>query len=146
MTQLKIGDTLENHKFEVLGGDSVWLKDLLSERCVLTVVLPECNDCITEAQELKFAIKDSSDSRHFIFATWDNPRIFEEMKKETGLVTRFLYDHRRAYFSKYDISTFPFNITLNEKGVVLDMLSGPMLKEDFEEIINYNKSLASKRN
>ena len=98
MQHLNIGDTLPNHKFEVIGGDSVWLIDLLSKKCVLTLVLPGCHDCLLEAQELKAAISDSNDARHFIFATWENPRTFEDMKNETGLQSAFLYDHKRAYF------------------------------------------------
>ncbi len=143
---LNVGDTLPNHKFEAIGGDSVWLRDLLTKKCVLTVVLPGCEDCLYEAQELKAAITDSNDARHFIFATWDNPRTFEDMKKEYGLTSPFLYDHKRAFFSNYDITTFQFNITLNEHGVVLDMLSGAMLKDDFEEIIKYNKRTAISEN
>ena len=143
MQQLNIGDTLPNHKFEVIGGDSAWLYDLLTEKCVLTVILPGCEDCLYEAQELKAAITDSNDARHFIFATWDNPRTFEDMKNEYGLTSPFLYDHKRAFFSNYDINTYPFNITLDENGVVLDMLSGSMWKDDFREIIEFNKQSAA---
>jgi peroxiredoxin len=146
MEHLNIGDTLPNHKFEVIGGDSVWLKDLLSKKCVLTIMLPGCEDCLYEAQELKAAITDSNDARHFIFATWENPRTFEDMKNENNLASPFLYDHKRAYFSNYDITTFPFNITLDENGVVLDMLSGSMWKEDFREIIEFNKRAGAKTN
>jgi len=146
MEHLNIGDTLPNHKFELIGGDSAWLKDLLSKKCVLTIMLPGCQDCLYEAQELKAAITDSSDARHFIFATWENPRTFEDMKNENNLASPFLYDHKRAYFSNYDITTFPFNITLDENGVVLDMLSGAMWKEDFQEIIEFNKLAVAKTN
>ncbi len=146
MEHLHIGDTLPNHKFEVIGGDSVWLKDLLTKKCVLTVVLPGCEDCLYEAQQLKAAISDSNDARHFIFVTWDNPRTFEDMKKEYGLTSPFLYGHKRAFFSQYDITTFPFNITLDENGVVLDMLSGAMWKDDFQEIIEYNKLSSTANN
>ncbi len=146
MQYLHIGDTLLNHKFEVIGGDSVWLYDLLSKKCVLTIVLPGCEDCLYEAQELKAAITDSNDARHFIFATWENPRTFEDMKNENGLTSPFLYDHKRVYFSNYDITTFPFNITLDENGVVLDMLSGAMWKKDFGEIIEYTRSSAFSEN
>ena len=146
MQNLNIGDTLPNHKFEVIGGDSAWLKDLLTEKCVLTIMLPGCEDCLYEAQELKAAITDSNDARHFIFATWENPRTFEDMKNEYALASPFLYDHKSAYFSNYDITTFPFNITLDENGVVLDMLSGSMLKEDFQEIIEFNKQSSRRTN
>ena len=91
MQSLNIGDTLPNHKFEVIGGDSAWLKDLLSKKCVLTVVLPECDDCLYEAQELKSALIDSNDARHFIFATWENPRTFEDMKNENNLAYHKIY-------------------------------------------------------
>lgn len=140
MEKLKIGDMLPNHKFEVIGGDSAWLYDLLSKRCVLTIILPGCEDCHYEVRELKAAITDSNDAKSFIFVTWDNPRTFEDMKNENGLTSPFLYDHKRAFFSNYDITTYPFNITLDENGVVLDMLSGAMWKEDFEEIIEFNKN------
>ncbi len=146
MQNLHIGDTLSNYKFEVIGGDSAWLYDLLSKKCVLTIVLPDCHDCIFEAQELKAAITDSIDARHFIFATWDNPRTFEDMKNENGLASPFLYDHKRVYFSNYDITTFPFNITLDENGVVLDMLSGAMWKDHFREIIEYNRTAVPSTN
>jgi hypothetical protein len=139
MQDLHIGDTLPNHKFEVIGSDSAWLYDLLTGKCVLTIVLPECEDCLYEAQELKAAITDSNDARHFIFATWENPRTFVDIKTENNLASPFVYDHKRAYFSQFDITTFPFNITLDSNGVVLDMLSGAMWKDDFQEIIEFNK-------
>ena len=68
------------------------------------------------------------------------------MKNEYALASPFLYDHKRAYFSNYDITTFPINITLDENGVVLDMLSGSMLKEDFQEIIEFNKQSSRRTN
>ncbi len=144
--QLNIGDTLPNHKFEVIGGDSVWLKDLLSDKCVLIVSIPQCHECVLEAQELQSAITDESDSKHFIFATWENPKLLEDIKKENNLYSPFLYDHKRAYFSQFDISTYPFNITLDKNGVVLDMLAGAMWKNDFEEIIEYNKLSSTANN
>jgi len=143
MHQLNIGDNLPNHRFEVLGGDSIWLNDILSERSVLMVVLPQCEDCINEVRELKAVVKDTSDSKHFIFASWENPRLLEEMKEETGLNSYFLYDHKNAYFSRFDIRTYPFNITLDKNGVVLDMLAGEMWKEDFEEIIEFNNQAST---
>ncbi|MGH9878907.1 MAG: peroxiredoxin family protein [Nitrososphaerales archaeon] len=146
MKALSISDTLPNHKFEVIGGDSVWLKDLLSDKCVLTVMLPDCHECLVEAQELKSAISSPDDAKYFIFVTWENPRTFEDMKVENGLTSPFLYDHKGGYFSKYDIHTFPFNITLDSQGVVLDMLSGAMWKEDFQKIIESNKLIGATTN
>jgi peroxiredoxin len=147
MQEIKLGDTIANHLFEQLGDDSVWLFDLLSEKSVIIIVSPECPSCKDEIQELKFALrKDISNANYFIFASSGNPRMLEDIKNEFELKSPILYDHRNTYFSRYDIFTFPFNITVNKQGVILEMLTGTLLKEDFEEIIEYNKKSEQKLN
>jgi peroxiredoxin len=139
MSDLNIGDTLPNHMFETIEGDSVWLYQLLSKRCVLIVSIPQCDDCYLEAEQLKSAKLDSVEQKKFIFVTWENPKLLDDVKKKLGLESLFLYDHKKEYFSQFDITVYPFNITLDENGVVLDLLAGSMLKEDFLEIIKINE-------
>ena len=92
-----------------------------------------------EIQELGKAIQSEEDTKYFTIISSDNPRILAEMQKTYNVTVPVLYDHRRAYLSQYNIFTFPFNITIDKNGVVLDMLAGTMSAEDFREIIEYNQ-------
>lgn len=139
MGELDIGDTLNNHIFEVLSGDSVMLKSLFHEKSVLIVVQPGCPSCLEEIQELAKAIRSEEDTKYFAIISSDNPRILAEMQETYNVTVPILYDHRRVYLSQYNIFTFPFNITIDKNGVVLDMMAGSMLAEDFREIIEYNQ-------
>lgn len=139
MGELDIGDTLKDHLFEKLSGDSVMLKTLFHEKSVLIVVQPECPSCLDEIQELAKAIRSEEDAKYFTIISSDNPRILAEMQETYNVTVPVLYDHRRAYLSQYNIFTFPFNITIDKNAVVLDMMAGSMLAEDFREIIEYNQ-------
>ena len=139
MDELNIGDTLKDHLFENLSGDSVMLKSLFHEKSVLIVVQPECPSCHHEIQELAKAIQSEEDAKYFAIISSDNPRILAEMQETYNVTVPVLYDHRRVYLSQYNIFTFPFNITIDKNGVVLDMMAGSMLAEDFREIIEYNQ-------
>ena len=139
MGELDIGDTLKDHLFERLSGDSFMLKSLFHEKSLLIVVQPECQSCHDEIQELVKAIQSEEDAKYFAIISSDNPRILAEMQETYNVTVPILYDHRRAYLSQYNIFTFPFNITIDKNGVVLDMMAGPMLAEDFREIIEFNQ-------
>jgi peroxiredoxin len=136
---IKVGDTLPDHIFENLEGTTLLLSNLLSEKCVLIVIVEGCKGCIYEIEELKKASKNQEDDQYFIFVSWANPRVLIEIRDKYAISGPFLYDHRADYFSQFDISTSPFNITINKNRVVLDVLSGEMWKEDFEEIIEFNR-------
>jgi len=146
MKTLKIGDTLDDHLFERISGDSVWLKELFCEKSVIIVVIPSCEGCHDEINELQQALRNPYDSKFFIFVSWQDPRLLEEMQKEMDIESPFLYDQETAYFSQFDITTSPFNIIVNKDGVVLDMLAGKMLKDEFQEIIDYNRQTATSEN
>lgn len=139
MGELNIGDTLKDHLFENLSGDSVMLKSLFHEKSILIVVQPQCPSCHHEIQELGKAIQSEEDAKYFAIISSDNPRILAEMQETYNVKVPILYDHRKAYLSQYNIFTFPFNITIDKNGVVLDMMAGSMLAEDFREIIEYNQ-------
>ena len=139
MGELDIGDTLKDHLFENLSGDSVMLKSLFHEKSVLIVVQPECPSCHYAIQELAKAIQSEDEAKYFAIVSWENPRLLIEMQETYNITVPFLYDHRKEYLSQYNIFTFPFNITIDKNGVVLDMLAGYMLAEDFREIIEYNQ-------
>lgn len=139
MHDLRVGDKLPDHIFEDLGRNPVRLTEVIDGRSVITFILPDCPACSEQIEELQGVVKSRSDIRHFVFLSSSNPRLLEDEWNEIGGNLTVLYDHKSVYQSMFGVFSFPFNIVINEKGVIEQLISGNMLSEEFAEIIRTNQ-------
>lgn len=132
---LQVGDTLADHVFEDLKEQPVRLSDLVVGNMLISVVMPMCESCLDEMLYIREQIDNPDDYRHLVFITSANPRFMRDIKQETSMPAAFLYDHRAAYLSRYDVNAYPFNIIIDSNRVVLDVFGCGLTQSDLEKVL-----------
>ena len=140
MKTLEVGNTLRDHMFEDLEENKVPLSSMIHGNTMISIISPSCPSCIDELNQLKHTVHDSSDFKYFVFISSGNPRFLRDVRDSTNVPSLFLYDHRAEYLSIYNITTYPFNITVDSNLVVRNITSGAFLDDEIIDLIETNRN------
>jgi len=137
---LEVGDTLRDYVFEDIDRNPLRLSDLTSKITLLVFFQPDCSGCEMEIEDLNRTLRDSLDSRYFLFISPGNPRLIEDMKRDYHLHAPVLYDHRAAFtYGMYRIAAYPYNVVIDKDMVVKDIILGSLPEDELARIVDANK-------
>jgi len=139
MGTVNVGDTLGNFILEDIDGNLHMLSELLTQKCVIAFIKPDCEGCLMELETIGLTIPDRSDHRHFIFISSSNPLHMLELRDNFGIKCPILFDEGRDVALRLKVLTYPFNFVVNRQRVILDARAGSMSAEDYLEIVAANK-------
>lgn len=130
---LRVGDTLPDGILEDLNRKKIRLHDLIEGKTIIMFILPDCQGCEEQTNQLLQTITQPEARRRFISISSSNPRLLEEefVGDRSGLI--ILYDHRSRYSDLFGVSTFPFNVFVGEGRIIESLVSGRLLPEEFRE-------------
>jgi len=140
MNTLAVGDTLPDHPFEDLDHKELWLRDLLSEKTLISFTAPDCDACLAEFDELAAAVSDSADRRYFLIIWPYLTGTSRAQGIEHSLSGRVLYDKGGEFLDRLAVNTFPFNLIVNLAGAIEEIIADPMDREELAAIITANKA------
>lgn len=134
MGTLKIGSVLDNHDFDGLDHKPVFLREVVTSTTVLSVIDPDCGVCLDEIKSISEILPRDVFERRLLFISAGNPRYLVELKNAYDLPFRFLYDYNREWLTKYNITTFPFNIVVDSQLLIRDIIAAQLVPEDLKRI------------
>lgn len=132
MQTIEIGDTLPDFVFENLERKQVRLSGIIGSSIIVSIVQPECESCIDEIDYLAREVKDTAVLKRVVFISSGNPRLLEELARSTGIASLFLYDHRGAWISQFDINVYPFSIQVDDHLVIKNVFAGLLTRFDLQ--------------
>ncbi|MDZ4723837.1 MAG: redoxin domain-containing protein [candidate division Zixibacteria bacterium] len=114
MGTLSVGDTLPDFEFDDTNENHFMLSDLITGNTIICYVEPACTACHGQLKMLDSLIRKGEMTKDeiIVIGTGD----FEETKfihNDIKLSFRILNDHQREIGTKYNISSYPFNIYVN---------------------------------
>jgi peroxiredoxin len=136
MENVGLGNRVGDHYFEDLNRNLVRLSDVITDKTVIIFIEPDCPACIDEIEQIQRVVKDSSESRHFIFVSSGNPLHLIVLRDEYKIQSPILYDHKDEFSSWFKVSTYPFNMIVNERLEIEDVIPAQLAQDKIEEIIN----------
>ncbi|RLG43708.1 MAG: hypothetical protein DRN81_05985, partial [Thermoproteota archaeon] len=139
MGTVNVGDTLGDFILEDIDGNLHRLSELLTQKCVIAFIKPDCEGCLMELETIGRTITDGADHRHFIFISSANPLHMVELRENFGIRCPILFDEGRDVALRLKVQTYPFNFVVNHERVILDVRAGGMSGEDYQEIVAANK-------
>lgn len=140
MKTINVGDTLTDHVFEYLDGDTITLSSIVHSVTLLSVIQPGCGACLYELDHLMSITLDSLDLSKFIFISSSNPRAVHEIVAEIGISSPFLYDHKGMWQEQYRIEDFPFNIVVDSNLKVQSVFVGTFEEGEIREMLLQNSN------
>lgn len=139
MQTVEIGAKLPDHWFETLKEEPVLLSDVLKPGSIISVIHPDCGGCLEEIRNLTENVRDTAVLNGIVFISSGNPRILKEIVELTDLRCIVLYDHRAKWLGQFDISTFPFNIVVQEDLVIKDVYAGAFMDSDLKRLASLRR-------
>lgn len=139
MGTIQVGDTLPDHIFQGLDRQYYRLSDLLERQSVLTVFDYHCSNCLSEIEEIKKIARDSTESKYFLLVSRSNPLQLMELQEKLGISCRILFDEDGMFLTNLNISTYPFNIFVNQQLKIEGIVIGPIFSDEMKRVIQYNQ-------
>ncbi len=132
MNSIKIGDTLPDYQFfKTLENETVKLSDLVTGPTWLIFMLPDCDECIEELNALQPVFTDPTKKTKAIFISNAKPLELIDVRQRYTITAAILHDSNAVYTTGINVSAFPFNILVNNKLQIVDMVAGHIDPEDF---------------
>lgn len=135
----KVGDTLPDHYFESLSGDTIRLGDLVKGASLLLVIAPSCDECIEEIIGVDRLAQSQYQASRFIFVSSANPRILSDVRNKFGSHLTFLYDHLAVWRQRHHIDLIPFGLKIDTKLVVTEVIAGQLGDERIKRFIEQSE-------
>lgn len=139
MGTIQVGDTLPDHIFQGLDRQYYRLSDLLERQSALIVFDYHCSNCLSEIEEIKKVTSDSTESKYFLLISRSNPLQLMELQEKLGISCRILFDEDGMFLSNLNISTYPFNIFVNQQLKIEGIMIGPIFSDEMKRVIQYNR-------
>jgi len=111
MGTIKVGDTLSNFAFEDIDGELHLLKEIVTDKTLITYIKPDCDGCA-------------------------NPLHLQKLREDYGLGCLMLYDEERLFGSALKIQSFPFNLVVNRDRVILEIHANTLLPDDYKRLFS----------
>lgn len=134
-----VGDTLSDHCFESLEGDSIRLSELVAGSTYLIFVLPSCQECLDEIRMISEMTSDSIEASRFLFISTVNPRLLVDIRNSMGQHLTFLYDHRSKWRKEQGIEIIPFSLRIDGHRAVTGVVPGALLKDEVLEVLHQQR-------
>jgi len=133
---LQVGDSLLDHTFESVDGDTVSLHSAIASSTYLMIIHPDCSSCIDELQRLKLKNPSKAACSRIVFVSYGNPRILKDVWETIELEFPLLYDHRAQWCTTHEISDFPLAIKLSDGLFIEGVFIGGLLDEEITALFN----------
>ncbi len=135
MNTLQVGNVLPDYQFEDLAHNPLTLSGLASENTLLIFFDPACDGCDNELAAINKAIADTLDYRRFrLISSGDSGMVAEKIER-FDLRIPLLYDPSADFFFQTGVLTYPFNMIVNQDGVIQDMIAGSLDRRDLVQFI-----------
>jgi peroxiredoxin len=138
MENVEAGNRIADCYFEDLNRNSLRLSDVIAGRTAIIFMEPDCPACIQEIEEIRRVIKDFSEYRHFVFVSSVNPLHLIDLRDEYNIPSPILYDHKDVFSSRFKVYTYPFNMIVNERLEVEEVIPGRLSEGKIKEIMDSN--------
>ncbi len=136
MGTIKVGDTLSNFAFEDIDGELHLLKQIVTDRTLITYIQPDCDACLVELERLRSAVESPADYERVLIISSANPLHLQRLREDYGLGCRMLFDEERLFGTALKIQTFPFNLVVDRSRVILEIHAGALLPDDYERLFS----------
>jgi peroxiredoxin len=135
MQTLRVGDTLSDHTFEDLKQQRTRLTDMVHGRTLLMFLSPDCSMCLDELENLRNAIADSSDFRHFVLISPDDRLDLLRAQELYDIPCPILWDRDNTYAGNLQINAQPFNVVVSGSLEIERLAAGPLSEKELREIV-----------
>ncbi|MBU0984785.1 MAG: redoxin domain-containing protein [candidate division Zixibacteria bacterium] len=136
MNTLEIGDVLPDYRFEIPAGPMTSLAEIANDHTMLIFFDPYCDGCDSQLAALAGVTRDSIDIRRFVLiASGDRDALLDKMQR-LEIRSPVLYDESGDYFYQLGIHSFPFNVLIDQKREVKDIMAGSLVPGDLEHFID----------
>ena len=136
MGTIKVGDTLSNFAFEDIDGELHLLKEIVTDKTLITYIKPDCDGCLVELERLRKAANGPEDYKRVLIISSANPLHLQRLREDYGLGCLMLYDEERLFGTALKIQTFPFNLVVNRDRVILEIHANTLLPDDYERLFS----------
>ncbi len=130
MGTIKVGDTLSNFAFEDIDGELHLLKEIVTDKTLITYIKPDCDGCLVELERLRKAANGPEDYKRVLIISSANPLHLQKLREDYGLGCLMLYDEERLFGTALKIQSFPFNLVVNRDRVILEIHANTLLPDD----------------
>ena len=136
MGTIKVGDTLSNFAFEDIDGELHLLKEIVTDKTLITYIKPDCDGCLVELERLRKAANGPEDYERVLIISSANPLHLQKLREDYGLGCLILYDEERLFGSALKIQSFPFNLVVNRDRVILEIHANILLPDDYKHLFS----------
>lgn len=134
-SNLEINGQLPDFSFEDLSFNEVKLSTLISDNTIIFFISPDCHSCLEDIDNLQKTISGNKVWEQFIFISSGNPRKLIDLFNEDNRL-QVLYDHEGFYYQMVGISTYPTHVFIDAEMKILDLIPGPLSKNDLLSFTN----------
>jgi peroxiredoxin len=145
MGTVRLGDTLADRLFMDLDSNEVYLHDLLSYRTVIAFLEPGCDLCLIELEIIQRVVSGDRDNRYFVVVSSTRPAELVETRNRLSAAFPILLDHHQGFADSLGVSSYPFNLVVNQVGEIEEILASALLDDDVERIIEENRAAEAQR-
>jgi len=142
MQSFSIGDTIPDSRLETLAEQPFRLYDSVRGPAIVTFFGTECEGCRDEFRRLSEILSACPEyvSHHFIWISANSPRYLKEFTEIGNGTVNIFYDHRSKLLNRMNIMSYPFSVILDSSLIIQDAVSGPLLDDDIDNLIETVKA------
>ena len=135
MGTIEKGYQMPDFKFITSDNQQRQLYDKFKSKTLMIIFDYTCENCIIEMEQVAAILQDHDYCDFLTLLSPSDPQYMEELRKDLNIPCEILHDHKYAFVDRIGVSSYPFNIVVDQTGVIDTILAGPLSKPDLETLL-----------
>ncbi len=135
MSTIRLGGTLLNQSLKDTDGNLATFSGYSCKSSLVSFLDLSCAPCIKQLENVGRVSADMSESACFTVISATDPAALRVITDSLKVKCTILYDSTATYQSSLGIHSTPFNIQLDDSGVIVAVFAGMLTEREIESIL-----------